>query len=236
MKNPPNSEDIHHNSLAKLRELGTVTDNEENLGAETISELKSPTLQLNIDLRQKWRRVKWTINAGASTISDTYFSPISYALISSTSNNIPLARLPGITQATLPYHSELWTTTYLPEISAGGIHYIVRLNIANTDTNRIFRAARRLLNSKAADTDVIVANINSDDVTERESFIALAGTDNGSSVFRMVADSHVLFRGRAVVRVYTWGKDRGQNEETDFNLPVMAWEMGEMGGTVGAKL
>lgn len=75
-----------------------------------------------------------------------------------------------------------------------------------------------------------MANIDSDDVAEQESFIALAGTDNGSSVFRMLADSHGLFGGRKVVRVHTWGKNRGQNGKTDFNYQLWCGRLGRLKG------
>jgi hypothetical protein len=38
MKNPPNKEDVHHDSLKKLEELRSKTDQEETLDAETIAE------------------------------------------------------------------------------------------------------------------------------------------------------------------------------------------------------
>jgi hypothetical protein len=231
MKNPPNKEDVHHNSFANLQKWGAVTDKEEALDAVTAAEWKAPSAKLKMDLKKKWRHVKWTVNGGDSIISDTYFDTKSHTLVSSTSNNTPLKNIlkhldPPIGTEGLPFHSELWTTTYRAEIESGAIQYIMRNNIANTDTARILRAARRLLNPKAKDTDVVEINIDSDKIEERDSFIALAGTDNGATVFRMLADSHNLFQGRQVVRVWTWDKNRGQNPDyPEFNLPLMVWEI-----------
>jgi hypothetical protein len=111
----------------------------------------------------------------------------------------------------LPYHLELWTTTYKTEIKSGAILYIMRNNIANRDTGRTLRKSRQLLNPKANVKDVVEINVESDKIEERESLIALAETDNGSTVLRMLAESHKLFHGRQVVRGYTLGKDRDQD-------------------------
>lgn len=63
--------------------------------------------------------------------------------------------------------------------------------------------------------------MDSDDIAERETFIALAGSDNGAAVFRMLSDRHNLLNNRQVVKVWLYGKNRGQCSVDAFCKPAI---------------
>lgn len=92
----------------------------------------------------------------------------------------------------LPFHSTIWTDTYGDEMKASGVKYIVRSQIINKDTQEIIMRARRILRPDAQDPEVVSMEINSANQAEKEMFEALAGSDNGRTVFRMFADHHNL--------------------------------------------
>ncbi|QDS71115.1 hypothetical protein FKW77_009634 [Venturia effusa] len=235
MLNPPNKDDIEPRSLTYLYRLAHETQKVEVPSGSIPPDAALPAQKFGWNMGHPWHHTKWYVNEGANydIVSETYFDDDSKTMIVGASFNDPLEKLfdeqnPPIDHKNLPYHSEIWVDAY-GELMRTNQHlkYVMRDNIVNDDTVDIMYDARYLLFPKAIDADVVEVNRESDNIAEREAFIALAGSKNGGSLFRMITDRHDLFGHRQVVKVWLWGNERGQCDISLFCLPAMVWELAD---------
>lgn len=233
MKNPPNNNDLPERSLLYFKKFTKHLNQYQPLGGSIPADADVAAKKFGWDLKRPWYYTNYFLDLGESTedISTTAFDDVSKTLIVEKSFNDVLEdyfnqQNPPIDRRNLPYHSEIWTYTY-GEMMATGQHikYVMRNSIINEDTTDIMLEARKLLAPDSTDADVVEINRESDNIAERESFIALAGSDNGSSLFRMITDKHNMFGFRQVTKVWLWGRNRGQCDISDFCLPIMVWEL-----------
>lgn len=234
MVNPPPDEPLPNRSLEMLVGLAHVDHQTVKLAGSIPEDTALPAKKFGWDMNKPWKWTRWYVRDGKTvddTVSEAAFDDATKTLLIEKSDNDPMFEvmkewLPTITKATLPYHSEIWPFEYGDEMATGQhLKYVHRNNIINDHTEAVLLAARWLLAPNAKDADVFEVNRLSDNIAEREAFIALAGTDNGAGVFRMLTDRHYLFAGRKVLKVWLWGKARGQCEISDFCLTAMTWEL-----------
>lgn len=225
----PKDTDKFPSSEYNLKKFGSKEGVEHVLSGAIPKELALPAKQFGWDLSRKWRHVNCSVNSGKSTVSETAFNTQSHTLVSFVENNYPLKKiLEKEDDKQLPYRSELWSNLYKTELKAedGSLKYIMSSNVANEVTSPIINAIRSLLVPGKPDSQVIQIDRQSDDIAQRESFIALAGSVNGASMFRMLTDRHILFGNRHINRVWVWGARRGQCEEfPEFCYPTIVWEI-----------
>ncbi|QDS71116.1 hypothetical protein FKW77_009641 [Venturia effusa] len=230
MLSPPNPAETFPNSEYNLKKYGGKAFVEHVLPGAIPIEMAKPAQKFGWDLNHAWKHVNWYVNKGDSHVSETAFDEQSRTLVSLVENDYPLMKILVKKKDTqLPYRSELWSNTWEPELMAmkGDLRYIMSLNIQNEDTRPIISAVRKLLNPGLADDQPVLVERESGDIKQRESFVALAGTDNGAPMFRMLTDRHNLFGNRKIERVWVWGAKRGQCEEYhDFCNPTIVWEIG----------
>lgn len=100
------------------------------------------------------------------------------------------------------------------------LKYVVVAQIQNDNTPTLINDARAsVAGSQTAGTEVTFLAV-SQSTAEQQGFYALAGSENGKFVFRMLADHQQDFQGLKVVSVHTWA---GLPNSPD---PVLIWELG----------
>ncbi|QDS70018.1 hypothetical protein FKW77_003649 [Venturia effusa] len=196
---------------------------------------ESAASTVGMDLNKLWRHDEWVTKDMNMDISSTYFDTESRTLVSAVADNRELKSemtwsgednegkaLFTEQQAVdgLPFHSTIWTHTYSEEMKGTGVKFIIRSQIINDDTKDMIQIARAQLRPNARDTQVVTMEVNSANEAEKQAFEALAGSDNGRTVFRMMADYRDLMRNAKVVKCHTWGPKRGQSGEH----PMIVWE------------
>ncbi|KAE9964007.1 hypothetical protein BLS_008730 [Venturia inaequalis] len=238
MMNPPNKDDLPESSLLYFKKFCKHEKKVEapvDSGGSIKDDADLAAKKFGWDLKRPWNYNNWYIKEEEvqGEVSSTWFDDVSKTMIVEASFNEPLEELfkgkvPPIKNKELPFHSDIWTCTY-GDMMATGQHlkYVMRNNIINAITEEMLRTARKLLAPDNKDAEVVEVNRDSDDIAEREAFIALAGTDNGSTLFRMITDRHDLFAYRKVTKVWLWGSNRGQCHKADYCLAMMVWELEE---------
>lgn len=128
--------------------------------------------------------------------------------------------------------SELWFQQWKAEApkSIPSLKYNIRQNIQNQDTQRVIEDANKNLNDGKLVTHKKVTFDPTVEVKpgaanpQKDAFMALAQTDNGRALFRMLSDHKQDFQGLKVVKVHTWTWN--EIDAKDYIYPHMIWEMG----------
>jgi len=121
------------------------------------------------------------------------------------------------------YHSEFWFQAWKKE--AGGdvskLKYVVRANIYNTETKNIIRDGRAAVGG--SNPTMYVIRIDSTVDAEKDVFNALAGSENGKQVFRMLTDHSGEFNKKTVIEVHVYdGIVKGDNKN-----PSIVWVLSD---------
>ncbi|TID26295.1 hypothetical protein E2P81_ATG00770 [Venturia nashicola] len=208
IKNPPNKDDLPISSLLYFKKCCGHVSQYQVLDSNISEDADLPARRFGWDLTHPWHYTKYFIKDGESSedVSTTAFDDI-----------------PPLEKKDLP-HSDIWTYNYGDMFKTGEhLKYVMRNNIINDETEPILLAARKLLAPDAGRFDVVEVDRESDNIAEREAFIALAW----STLFRIITDRHNMFEFRQVTKVWLCGKQRGQCSISDFCLTMMVWELGE---------
>lgn len=211
--NAPHDINVHFSGpLIEFNKLAKNKARNEQVKLEPREIYQATASQIGLDLNKNWRHDEWVTTMAESKLSETYFYTESKTLVSAVADNRDLkgemvhkgddGEDPAIftneeADEGLPWHSTIWTDTYGDGMKANGVKYVVRSQIINEDTGDIIQQARELLRPDARDTEVVTLEIDSGNRAEKDAFEALAGTDNGRTVFRMVTDYwNLLKRGK----------------------------------------
>ncbi|PVH81487.1 hypothetical protein DL98DRAFT_587401 [Cadophora sp. DSE1049] len=96
---------------------------------------------------------------------------------------------------------------------------VVVAQIRNNNTRRIIKYARTSITKTSIAGQKVTFTAAAHNDAELQGFFALAGTENGKMVFRMLADHHNEMNERRIVAVHTW------DDMPDTPDPVLIWQL-----------
>jgi hypothetical protein len=176
--------------------------------------------KFGIKSTNNWHETDFRTIQTKKTVSNTFYDDESHTLLVAVSDNAPVKEL-GL-QA--PFHSEIWVTQFAHDIA--NVKYIIRSEITNEETINIIKDARSvLLPSNTPDSQELELKVAATSTAEKEAFMALAGSDNGRSVFRMLTDRWPTFNKKKVTKCIVWGANRNQNAQRP-KRPFLVWVIG----------
>jgi hypothetical protein len=210
----------------KIGKYKVLADEEKDLfsvdGEKTGKNLKVPFGVVGLKDNNEWmlRLIEGPDDNIDDPVSAVYHSKDQQAIVVTDTFNENLG--PGFLKADIIPHSELTFQGW--KAAPGGqiqdLKYVVVAQIQNKDTPKLIDDARAsVAGSQTAGTEVTFMAV-SQNTAEQQGFYALAGSENGKFVFRMLADHQSDFQGLKVVAAHTWA------QLPDSDDPVLIWELG----------
>ncbi|KAF2428265.1 hypothetical protein EJ08DRAFT_699125 [Tothia fuscella] len=232
MRNPPNSADVANpesaRAMATLFEVETKPGNAIHMYRDKagLAFDKFGITSTNWQTKSVWTKNAIDDDGSVAMISSTYWNNDQKVLFTALNDNREIAHF---AKTDIPKHSEIWASEWAPQI--GQAKYVGCPDIINIDTAAIIKDARLKLAPGKLDTEAVTIKANSNVPAEKEAFAALAGSDNGAPVLRMLTDRHNMFGNRKVSAVHIWGAERGQPKNYDKlrdveeRVPFLFWEL-----------
>ncbi|KAL5314933.1 hypothetical protein ACEPPN_017583 [Leptodophora sp. 'Broadleaf-Isolate-01'] len=127
----------------------------------------------------------------------------------------------GFQMENLVFHSEFifqgWKAAPGGDVSR--LKYVTVAQVQNTFSPAVITDARASMTPTPVAGEKVTFSAAAQSDAELQGFFAIAGTDNGKFLFRMLADHHNEMNGLKVIAVHTWDDVPGTPD------PTLIWEL-----------
>lgn len=197
---------------------------------DELNKVSGPMQDLKLDATDNtFRFATLQAKSKMGAISRTYASDRQKTIVISASYNNQYPK--DFPKARMIPQSEIIFQQWKAESPNGvaNLKFVVRKDVNNGDTQQVIKKANMDLNGgnlvkNAQQTFDFKAPVAPGAANpQKDGFLALAQTDNGRGVFRMLADHKADFQDLNVVKVHTWVLG---DDDSAFGNFQMIWELG----------